>query len=86
MTSDERHGGCADSLRLTALAPDPDRAERVRVRCRAQLVRRARRVERTAAIGGFAWHVVAPIVVGGVCVLYAALFVATTLHLQGVLN
>jgi hypothetical protein len=86
MRFDESHGGSVDSVRLTALAPDPARGERVRLRCRTLLIRRTRRVERTAAIGGFAWRVVAPIVVAGVCLVYAALFVATTLHLQGVFN
>ena len=86
MRFDESHGESVDTLRLTALAPDPARAERMRARCRMLLVRRTRRAEMTAAIGGFTWRVVAPIVVGGVCLVYAALFVATTLHLQGVFN
>jgi hypothetical protein len=37
-------------------------------------------------ITGFAWHVLAPVVVGGFCVVYAVLLVATTLHLQGVFH
>jgi hypothetical protein len=67
-----------DSLnRLTPLTPDADRSERVRVRCRVQLERNGRR--RAA-------RVLAPAVVGGVCLLYAAAFVITTLRLEGVLQ
>ena len=87
MTAYDAHDASADtSLRLTALAPDPDRAERVRVRCRAQLGRSRRRAARTAVITGFAWHVLAPALVGGFCVLYVVLLVATTLRLQGVFH
>ena len=87
MTSRDSHEANADGLeRLMALAPDPDRAERVRVRCRTQLGRSQRRAARTAVITGFAWHVLAPVVVGGVCVLYLALLVATTVRLQGVFH
>jgi hypothetical protein len=87
MTAYDAHDASADSsLRLTALAPDPDRAERVRVRCRAQLGRSRRRAVRTAVITGFAWRVLAPVVVGAFCVLYAAGLVATTLRLEGVFN
>jgi hypothetical protein len=85
MTSDDAHDAGADGgrLRLMALAPDPDRAERVRARCRTQLGRSQRRKARRAAIAGFAWEVLAPGVVAGFCVLYAALLAATTLRLQG---
>ena len=84
MTSDDSHEASAESLEgLRPLAPDPDRAERVRVRCRTQL-ERSRRRARTAVISGFAWHVLAPAVVGGFCILYVVAFVATTLRLQGV--
>ena len=87
MTSDDSHDASAESLKgLMPLAPDPDRAERVRVRCRRQLERSRRRAARTAVITGFAWQVLAPVVVGGVCVLYVVLLVATTLRLQGVFH
>ena len=76
----------ASLKRLMPLASDPDRAERVRARCRTQLGRGRRRAARTAVITGFAWHVLAPVVVGGFCVLYAALLMATTLRLQGVFH
>jgi hypothetical protein len=87
MTSDDFHDASVESLeRLTALAPNPDRAERVRVQCRTRLGRSRRRAARTAVITGFAWHVLAPVVLGGFCVLYLALLVATTLRLQGVFH
>ena len=67
-----------DSLnRLTPLTPDADRSERARVRCRMQLERKGRRK---------AARVLAPAVVGGVCLLYTAAFVITTLRLEGVLQ
>jgi hypothetical protein len=85
MTSFDSHEASAESLkRLRALAPDPDRAERVRVKCRTQLGRSRRRAARTAVITGFAWRVLAPVVVGAFCVLYVTVLVATTLRLQGV--
>jgi hypothetical protein len=84
MTSRDARDTSADSLKaLMRLAPDPDRAERVRVRCRRQLQRNRRRAARVATITGFAWHVLAPAFVGGFCVLYVALLVVTTLRLQG---
>ena len=87
MTSDDSHEASAEALKgLMSLAPDPDRAERVRVRCRTQLERSRRRAARTAVITGFAWHVLAPALVGGFCVLYVVLLVATTLRLQGVFH
>jgi hypothetical protein len=78
--------------RLLTLVPDASRAERTRRRCHAELARRRRRAASTAAIAGssfalramvdkYAWRVVAPAVVGGVCVLYAAALLATTLRL-----
>jgi len=87
MNTFDAHDVSADcSLLLVVLTPDPDRAERVRVRCRAQLGRSRRRAARTAVITGFAWRVLAPVVVGAFCVLYAAGLVATTLRLEGVFN
>jgi hypothetical protein len=85
MTPNESYDAGAESVMpLTALTPDPDRAELVRLRCRTQLARRRQRAERSVAAAGFAWRVVAPIVLGGFCVIYVALLVATTLHLEGV--
>jgi len=85
MTFHDAHDASVESLeRLTALAPDPDLAERVRLRCRTQLERSPRRAAPTAVITGFGWRVLAPLVVGGFCVLYVALLVVTTLRLEGV--
>ena len=70
---------------LLCLTPDPGRAERVRVRCRARLDRTRRRTACTAVTAGLAWRLLAPVVVGGFCVLYVVAFVATTLRLEGVL-
>jgi hypothetical protein len=87
MTSYDSHDASKESLaRLIPLAPDPDRAERVRERCRAHLRRSRRRTARTAVITGFLWQVVAPVVVGSFCVLYIAALVATTLRLQGIFH
>jgi len=87
MTSGEsRDAGAENWERLMALAPDPDRAERVRGRCRTQLGRSRRRAARAAVITGFAWHALMPLVVGGLCVLYIALLVVTTLRLEGVFH
>ena len=87
MTSDDSHDASAESLkRLMALAPDPDRAERVRVRCRTQLERSRRRAARTAVITGFAWHVLAPVSRRRLLCSLRRLLVATTLRLQGVFH
>lgn len=87
MRSCDSHDAGAESLdRLPCLAPDPDRAERVRVRCRTRLGRGRRRPARAAVMAGLAWRLLAPIVVGGFCVLYVVALVATTLRLQGVLR
>jgi hypothetical protein len=72
--------------RLMPLAPDPDRAERVRARCRTQLGRGRRRAARTAVITAFAWHVLAPLLVGGFCVLYVALLAAATLRFRDIFH
>jgi hypothetical protein len=87
MTLDDSHDPWADSLKgLTALAPDPARAEHVRMKCRAQLGRRRRRRARTAAMAGFAWRVLAPAVIGAFSVLYFAMLVAMTLRFEGFLD
>lgn len=85
MTSHDAHDAAADGLnRLMAMAPDADRAARVRARCRTQLGRSQRRAARTAVITGFAWRVLAPVVVGAVCLFYAVVLVTTTLRLGAV--
>lgn len=85
MTSFDSHHAGADSLdRLSALVADPDRAKRVRAKCRTELERSSRRAARSAAMAGFAWRVVAPAFLAAFCLLYAVVFVATTLRLEGV--
>jgi hypothetical protein len=85
MTSYASHKASVESLvRLPPLAPDPDRSERVRARCRTQLSRRRRRSARFAVICGVGWSVLAPAAVSGFCILYAVALVATILRLQGV--
>jgi hypothetical protein len=70
---------------MTILTPDPERAERVRVKCRAELAR-SRREARTPVTMGLAWRVLAPVVVGAFCVLYVAILVATTLRLERIFH
>ena len=85
MTSyDDQDAGVDGLDRLMTLAPDPDRAERVRAKCRTQLVRNRRRAARTAEIAGFAWGGLGPAVVGAVCVFYTAVLMATTIRLENV--
>jgi hypothetical protein len=87
MNSHDAHDARGDGLdRLTVLAPDPDRAERVRVRCRSRLGRSRRRAARTVVISEFAWRVLAPGVVAAICVLYGAGLVAATVRLQAVFH
>ena len=86
MTSRDAQDAADGLNRLTALAPDADRAARVRARCRTQLGRSQRRAARTAVITRFAWRVLAPAVVGAVCLFYAAVLVTTTLGLRDVFH
>jgi hypothetical protein len=68
--------------RLAALSPDSVRADRVRVRCRAQLARRARVGEPSP---GFGRRVLAPAIVLSACGIYIYSLVSTALHLTGML-
>ncbi len=87
MTSYDIHDASLERLeRLQCLAPDPRRAERVRVRCRTQLGRNPQRPAHTAVRTGYARRVLAPVVVGGFCVLYFVALVTTALRLQGVFH
>jgi hypothetical protein len=86
MTSCDAHDASVDALDLITLTPNPARAERVRARCRAQLERRQRREARTTRTTGFASRVLAPAVVGAVCIFYVAAIVATTLRLEVIFN
>jgi hypothetical protein len=86
MTPDAVHHVVAPGLsELTRLAPDSDRAERVRSQCRTQLERRWRRQTSAATSTGRAWRLLTPVIVGSVCVLYALALAATTLRLEGIL-
>jgi hypothetical protein len=86
----------AESLhRLSRLTPDADRAERVRMQCRAGLKggrRREPQMEtdivdaRAVMTRAGSWRLVPPVVVGAVCVLYAVALVVTTLRLEGLLR
>jgi hypothetical protein len=67
--------------RLPRLSPDPNRARRVKARCRAQVERRHRRLARREAVAEFASRVLAPAAVGGVCVVWLAFLLAVTLEL-----
>jgi hypothetical protein len=69
---------------LATLAPDPDRAARVRMRCHARLARGQRHSRQMAAIGAFTWRVLTPAVVGACGVLYSIALIVTTLRLHGV--
>jgi hypothetical protein len=86
MTTHAWHDGNMERLgALVRLAPDAARADRVRARCRAQLVRQQRRTARKAAMHAVTWRAAGPLLVGGFCVLYAVVLVATTLRLQGII-
>jgi hypothetical protein len=85
MTCVSREADAENLDRLMTLAPDPGRAERVRARCRRQLGK-SRRPARAPVVIGLAWQVLAPLAVGGFCVLYAALVAATALRFQGVFD
>ena len=87
MTPRDAHDPRLDELaRLTPLAPDPARAERARLRCRAQLVRRARRAARTGTIFESVSRVLVPALLGAFSAIYAAALLGTTLRLEGLLR
>lgn len=86
MMSDDRGLTAASLAGLQRLAPDADRAERVRARCRARLERRQQRPARATAMTGGAWGLLAPAVVAVFCVVYVITLMATTLHLEGILH
>jgi hypothetical protein len=86
MSYDTDNTGCFELKRLPSLAPDPRRAERVRVRCRAQLGQSRKREARKERIRVLGRRVLAPVIVGGFCILYLAALVAATLRLHGLLH
>jgi hypothetical protein len=74
---------------LTRAVPDPARAERTRLRCRAQLVRRQRRRNHAAATIQFTRSVLTAVAVGGFCafcLIYVSSLVETALRFKGVLR
>ena len=82
MISNDAHDPVLQNLALLReLTPDPARAERVRARCRAQL-RCNRPSDLSATVGAFALRILAPVIVGCVCVLYVADLVVTALRLH----
>jgi hypothetical protein len=70
---------------LRKLAPDRDRADRVRAKLRTELVRREARARRGARRWDAVQRLLAPVLVGGLCVLYLAAVVGNALRLNGVL-
>jgi hypothetical protein len=74
---------------LPSVAPDPARAERTRLRCRARLVRRQRRRAHAASAIRLARSVLTAVAVVGFfvfCVLYVSSLVETALWFEGVLR
>ena len=69
---------------LTRLTPDSVRAERVRSQCRTRLARRSQRRLPRCLTNACSGALLMPVVVGGVCVLYALALLATTLRFEGV--
>jgi hypothetical protein len=85
MTSYDTHDASVERLsRLQSLAPDPRRAELVRVRCCTRLGRSRHRTKRIAVTNRFRRGVLAAVVVGGFCLLYVASLVTTTLGVHRV--
>ena len=67
---------------LPSLAPDRERTDRLRIRCRTQLGRSRRYRMRTNAFPGFRRSAVGPIVFAAFCLLYVVGLVATALRLH----
>ncbi len=90
MTSSDSYETRLELLaRLPRLAPDPERAERTRLQCRARLERQRRRSEHAAATIGFARRRLEQVAVGGfwlVYVVYVGALVSTIFRLQGILR
>lgn len=82
MTFGDEEGGTVQVQGLARLQPDPARAARVRSLCRNRLERGRRRTARAAEAAELVGRVLAPVVVGGLCVFYVVVLIATTLRLQ----
>jgi hypothetical protein len=65
---------------LPPLAPAAARVERVRALCRARLERDRRRSRRLASMSRLGRHVVAPAIIAGLFLAYAADLLSTTLR------
>ena len=65
---------------LPQLLPEAVRAERMRTRCMARLMRDRRRSSRFASISRFGRHLVLPAITAGLFVLYAADLLTATLR------
>lgn len=84
MTPDPVHDPTIHSLaRLRPLAANPAHAERVRQRCRAELARRRHRSDRRALAVESGRRMLAPVLLGGFCVLYLVELVGTAFGLRG---
>ncbi len=69
-----------DLAHLTPLAPDPERARRLRERCRGILVRTHRRSRRAGRVVGFLQGTVTPALLGILCVLYTIVLLVLALR------
>ena len=65
---------------LPPIAPAAARAERVRALCRARLARDRRRSRRLASISRLGRHVIAPAIIAGLFLVYAADLLSITLR------
>lgn len=83
ITGITRDAGSSELTRLTPLVPNRARAEIVRLRCRAELARRAERARRADAFIAAVGRVVVPVALGAFSVLYAAAFFSAALRVEG---
>lgn len=68
--------------RLTPLVLDQTRADAVRLRCGAELARRARRSQRPDSIAPALVRAIGPVMLGTVSVVYATALIAVTLRIE----
>lgn len=81
-TRNTQRAGTGGVARLTPLIPDAGRAEIVRLRCRAELARRAERARRADAFVASVTRVFVPVALGAFSALYAAAFLSATLRVE----
>ena len=84
MTSDDPKDLGRILARLPVAVPDVARAEHVRARCHAALARRQRAADRPGHGIGRTERVLAPLLVGGFCLIYLSAVVLDVLRSQGV--